>query len=124
MKLKKRNIIALCGFLILPTVWAQGNPKKGADIFAEECGDCHSASGKNKKGPSLIGLNGRHAASVAEYTGYSDAMKQSVITWTPEKIDAYIAQPKKVVSGGKMKYDGLNDAKARADVISYVLSLK
>jgi cytochrome c len=124
MKLKKRNIIALCGFLILPTVWAQENPKKGADIFAEECGDCHSASGKNKKGPSLIGLNGRHAASVAEYTGYSDAMKQSVITWTPEKIDAYIAQPKKVVSGGKMKYDGLNDAKARADVISYVLSLK
>lgn len=124
MKLKKISAIALCGLLILPTVWAQGNPKKGADTFAEECGDCHSASGKNKKGPSLMGLNGRQAGSLTDYAGYSDAMKQSGITWTPEKIDAYIAQPKKVVSGGKMKYDGLSDSKARADVIAYVLSLK
>ncbi len=124
MKSKKINIIALCGFLILPTVWAQGNPKKGAEIFAEECGDCHSASGKNKKGPSLIGLNGRQAGSLTDYAGYSDAMKQMGITWTAEKIDSYIAQPRKVVSGGKMKYDGLSDAKARADVISYILSLR
>lgn len=124
MTLKKQCAMVLCGLLMLPIAWAQGNPKKGADTFAEECGDCHSASGKNKKGPSLIGLKDRPAASVAEYTGYSDAMKQSGITWTPEKIDAYIAQPKKIVSGGKMKYDGLSDAKARADVISYVLSLK
>lgn len=124
MNLRNLSTIALCALFILPASWAQGNPKKGADTFAEECGDCHSASGKNKKGPSLIGLNGRLAGSVAEYSGYSDAMKQSGITWTPEKIDAYIAQPKKVVSGGKMKYDGLSDAKARADVIAYVLSLK
>jgi len=124
MNLKKLSAIACCGLFILSPSWAQGNPKKGADTFAEECGDCHSASGKNKKGPSLIGVNGRPAGSVAEYTGYSDAMKQSGLTWTPDKIDAYITQPKKLVSGGKMKYDGLSDAKARADVIAYVLSLK
>lgn len=124
MNFKKLSLIALCGLAILPAAWAQGNPKKGADTFAEECGDCHSASGKNKKGPSLIGLIGRQAGSVSEYSGYSDAMKQSGITWTPDKVDAYIAQPKKVIVGGKMKYDGLSDAKARADVISFILSLK
>ncbi|HJV92485.1 MAG TPA: c-type cytochrome [Azonexus sp.] len=105
--------------------WASGDPKKGADVFAEECGDCHSvAPGKNKKGPSLLGLNGRKAGSVVDFSGYSDAMKQSAIVWSPERIDAYIAQPRKVVAGGKMKYDGLPDAGARADVIAYLTSLK
>lgn len=104
---------------------AAGDAKRGADVFAEECGDCHSAvAGKNKKGPSLNGVNGRKAGSVADFTGYSEAMKQSGITWSAEKIDTYITAPKKVVAGGKMKYDGLAEAGARADVIAYLLSLK
>ena len=104
---------------------AEGNAKRGADTFAEECGDCHSAQpGKDKKGPTLTGVNGRKAGSVASFAGYSDAMKASGITWTPEKIDAYITAPKKVVPGGKMKYDGLGDAQGRADVIAFVLQLK
>lgn len=105
--------------------WAAGDAKKGVDVFAEECGDCHSvAPGKNKKGPSLLGLNGRKAGSVADFSGYSDTMKQSSIVWNPEKIDAYIYQPKKIVPAGKMKYDGLAEAGARADVIAYLMSLK
>ena len=104
---------------------AAGNPKKGADVFAEECGDCHSAKeGKSKKGPPLHGVVGRKAGSVADFPGYSEPMKQSGIVWTEERIDAYIAAPKKVVPGGKMKYDGLPDAASRADVIAYVMSLK
>lgn len=105
--------------------WAAGDARKGADVFAEECGDCHSAvAGKNKKGPSLNGVFNRKAGSLADFSGYSDAMKQSGIVWNPEKVDAYIAQPRKVVPGGKMKYDGLGDAAARADVIAYLMSLK
>lgn len=106
-------------------VLAAGDAKRGADVFAEECGDCHSTiPGKNKKGPNLIGVNGRKAGTVASFEGYSEAMKQSGITWSAEKIDAYITAPRKVVPGGKMKYDGLDDAGARADVIAFVLSLK
>lgn len=104
---------------------AGGNPAKGADHYAEECGDCHSVSpGKNKKGPSLFGVVGRQAASVADFSGYSDAMKQLGGAWSVERIDAYIAQPRKVVPGGKMKYDGLADAQARADIAAYLASLK
>lgn len=105
-------------------VLAAADVKKGADQFVEECGDCHSAKeGKAKKGPPLVGINGRKAGTVADFA-YSDAMLQSGISWTPEKMDAYIAQPRKVVPGGKMKYDGLADAAARANVIAYVTSLK
>lgn len=108
-----------------PAAAAGGDAKKGADTFAEECGDCHSvAPGKNKKGPTLFGVVGRPAGSVAGFADYSEAMKQSGTPWTVERIDAYLAQPRKVVPGGKMKYDGLPDAQARADVIAYLLTLK
>jgi cytochrome c len=103
---------------------AAGDPKKGADVFAGECGDCHSPKeGKAKKGPPLFGVVGRKAGEVADFA-YSDAMKQASWAWTADKIDAYITHPKKVVPGGKMKYDGLDDANARADVIAYIQSLK
>lgn len=123
---KQTFIFSLCllATLAAPS-WAGGDAKKGADVFAEECGDCHSTvAGKNKKGPSLNGIIGRKAGSIGDFSGYSDAMKQSGITWNAEKIDAYITQPKKVVAGGKMKYDGLPDAAARADVIAYLMSVK
>ena len=126
MKLRNLSLLALtlCA-AIASNAWASGDARKGADVFAEECGDCHSAiPGKNKKGPALAGVNGRKAGSVADYSGYSDAMKQAGWLWSAEKIDAYITQPRKVVAGGKMKYDGLGDAGARADVIAYLLSLK
>lgn len=104
---------------------AAGNPKKGADLFAEECGDCHSPqAGKNKKGPSLNGVVGRAAGSLGDFSGYSEAIRQAGFAWSPERIDAYIAQPRKVIAGGKMKYDGLPDGAARADVIAYLQSLK
>lgn len=104
---------------------AAGDTGKGADVFAEECGDCHSATpGKNKKGPSLNGVVGREAGSAAGFSGYSDAMKQAGYVWTPERLDAYIAQPRKALPGGRMKYDGLTDPRARADLMAYLSSLK
>ena len=105
---------------------AAGDAKRGADTFAEECGDCHSPiPGKDKKGPTLTGVFGRKAGSVPSFAnGYSEAMKGSGITWTPDRLDAYITAPKKVVPGGKMKYDGLGDAAARADVLAFIQSLK
>jgi cytochrome c len=95
----------------------------GASVFAQECAECHSMkAGKNKKGPSLFGVVGRQGASIADFS-YSDALKQAGLSWTPEQLDAYIAHPKKVVAGGKMKYDGLDDAAARADLIAYLASI-
>jgi len=125
MKRTKLLLAAPLALVLCSQVQAAGDAKHGADVFAEECGDCHSrVPGTDNKGPTLSAVNGRKAAAVTSFAGYSDAMKASGIVWTPEKIDAYIAAPKKLVPGGKMKYDGLPDAAARADVIAYVLQLK
>lgn len=117
--------LASASLLLLPLVGsgpalAAGDAASGADVFSSECADCHSFKpGKNKKGPSFAGLIGRTAGSVPG-AKYSASMKASKIVWTADQIDAYITHPKKVVPGGSMKYDGLDDAKARADVIAFL----
>lgn len=96
---------------------------RGAGVFDEECSECHSVTpGKNKKGPSLAGVVGRPAGSIADFN-YSDAMKASGITWSADRLGAYVTAPKKTVPGGKMKYDGLASDQARADLIAYLSTL-
>ena len=69
-----------------------GDAKRGMNTFTEECGVCHSPKqGKAKLGPPLFGVVGRAAAAAPDFT-YSDAMKRSGITWSPDKLDAYIAK--------------------------------
>jgi len=105
-------------------VHAAGGSKEGADAFATECAECHSLKeGKNKKGPSLFAVSGRKAGSIEDFK-YSSAMKASNIVWTADQLDSYLTLPKKAVPGGIMKYDGLPDAKARAEVIEYLSTIK
>lgn len=105
-----------------PRAHAAGDPGKGADVFDSQCAECHSIkSGRNKKGPSLFGVVGRKAGSIADFS-YSDAMKNSGITWTTDKLDDYITHPKKTVPGDKMKFDGLESAGERADLIQFLMT--
>jgi cytochrome c len=118
---------ALMGFLAVlssPGVQAAGDMSRGANVFSEECSECHSVqAGKNKKGPSLFSILGRKAGSIQDFY-YSPAMKDSGIVWTADKIEAYVAAPRKIVPGGKMKYDGLEDKAQQLDLIAYLSSLR
>ncbi len=97
---------------------------KGVDVFASECAECHSAKeGKNKKGPSLFAVLGRKAGSIADFK-YSDPMKDSGIVWNREKLQVYVTSPKRVVPGGKMKYDGLDNAAEMNELLDYLGTLK
>ena len=104
--------------------WAGGDAHRGEDVFAQECAECHSAKeGKNKKGPSLFAVVGRKAAGIADFV-YSEAIKQSGITRSVSALDAYLSAPRKAVPGGKMKFDGLADAKDREDLLAYLATLR
>jgi cytochrome c len=96
-----------------------GDPAQGKKVFAK-CQICHSLeAGKNKVGPSLHGVIGRASASEAEFN-YSDAMKNAHVNWTPETLDQYLTNPRRMVPGTKMVFPGLPKEKDRADVISYL----
>ena len=109
------------GMVCIGSSWAAGDVKLGSKVFSAECSECHTMKeGKNKKGPSIYGLVGRKAATLSDYD-YSGAIKSSGIVWTEEKLDAYITAPAKVVPGGKMKYEGLSNPKARQDLLAYLI---
>ena len=94
--------------------------ENGAKVFRSQCAECHSTQeGKNRTGPSLFGVVGRSAGTVAGYR-YSDAMKNSKLVWTDAELETYITDPRKVVPGCRMKYRGLKDSAERADVIAYL----
>lgn len=96
-----------------------GDATHGKAIFIQ-CQACHSRKeGENKIGPSLAGVVGRAAGSVAGFQ-YSDANKNSGITWSPEKLYQYLENPQRVVPGTKMTFVGLPKGQDRADVIAYL----
>lgn len=111
----------LLGTLAGPRPALAGDASPGQDVFRAECSECHSIrQGRNKKGPSLFGILGRHAGALPDYH-FSDALNRADWAWTPDKLQWYLSQPAKQANPGtKMKYDGLDDAEQRDDLISFL----
>jgi nitrite reductase (NO-forming) len=98
---------------------AEGDPAAGRQVF-RKCQACHALEpGKNLVGPSLAGIIGRKAASDANFA-YSPAMKQAGITWTPQTLDDYLADPQKAVPGNRMPFPGLKSEHDRKDVVAFL----
>lgn len=92
----------------------------GKRIFAR-CLSCHKVGpdAANGVGPELNGIIGRAAGSVAGYE-YSDAMKNSGITWDEAQLTAFLTDPKGHVEGTKMNFPGLKKPEDLANVIAYL----
>lgn len=101
------------------------NSDRGADLFETHCSDCHSVSAKivNRKGPSLYGVVGRKAGTVPG-AKYSAAMAGLGMVWNAQTLDTYLTDPKGPVPAGTMKFKGLPSAADRADLITYLATLK
>ncbi len=116
--------VALCTVTSFSRAAPPGDPDAGKQLFRSICSLCHdSAEGRNRVGPSLFGVVGRKTGSVPGYV-YSDANRNSGITWTVEVLDRYLIAPQVVVPGTKMGYPGMKDDQKRADLIAYLATLK
>ena len=105
-----------------PAATTAAADKKPA-AFAQ-CVSCHSVEpGMNGVGPTLAGVFGKKAGSVAGFA-YSEANKASGLTWDEATLDAYLTNPMKMVPGTKMTYAGMADAAKRKEVIDYLKKLK
>jgi len=124
MMMRLQTIATAAATLVLAAgmAHAQGDPKRGEKIF-ENCRACHAADGgANEVGPGLRGVFGRRAGERDDFR-YSPALKRSGITWTPQTMTDFVADPQKMVPGNRMPYDGLPDARDRADLITYMLQV-
>src|SRR6516225_8927247 len=80
-----------------------------------QCAPCHDIGekAKNKIGPILNGLAGRHSGTVPNFK-YSEANKNSGIVWDEAQFLDYIKDPKAKIPGTTMVFMGIkNEADAK-----------
>lgn len=90
---------------------------RGEQIYAR-CQGCHSLD-RHRTGPKHCGVIGRAAASEPGFT-YSPAMIDAKLTWTPETLDAFLAEPTVFLPGTAMTFAGVSDPEERADLIAFL----
>ena len=86
------------------------------------CKACHSLNkgGQNMIGPALYGFIGTKVGT-REGFEYSAVMRNADFVWTPEALDAWLAQPGRFLPGNRMTFAGVPDQKDRADLIAYLI---
>ena len=92
----------------------------GEKVFAK-CKICHQIgeNAKNAVGPVLNGVVGRRAGTYPDYH-YSDANKNSGITWDEATLKEYLRDPKAKIPGTKMVFPGLKSDEDITNVIAYL----
>jgi cytochrome c len=106
-----------------------------ADVLAQDvsageqsfrkCLPCHSVGedAKNKVGPVLNGLEGRKSGTIEGYN-YSEANKNSGITWSEAAFKEYITDPRAKIPGTKMVFAGIKNEKEKGDLWAYLNQFK
>jgi cytochrome c len=100
---------------------AQAQDAAAGEQSFKKCLPCHSIgpNAKNKVGPELNGLDGRKAGTAPGYS-YTEANKNSGITWNKENFLSYITDPRAKIPGTKMIFPGIKNEKERENLWAYV----
>ena len=116
----RRIVMSVATAVCLVNAASAQDPAEGEKVFAT-CKACHQIGegAKNAIGPELNGVVGRKAGSVAGYS-YSDANKNSGITWDESNLAEYLKDPKVKVPGTKMIFAGIKDEKKVQDLIAFL----
>src|SRR5690349_1444047 len=90
----KRTMLVLC-FAAATTVTAHAQDAANGEKAFAVCRPCHQVgeTAKNGVGPVLNGLFGRKSGSIEGYN-YTDANKNSGITWDDATFLEYIKDPR------------------------------
>src|SRR5215467_8480623 len=93
----------------------------GEQVFRRLCSPCHDigADAKVKLGPPLNGIDGRKAGTYEGFN-YSQANKNSGLTWHQQEFDKYIRAPMQEMPGTRMAFVGIKNDKDIGDLWAYL----
>jgi cytochrome c len=125
-----------CVFATATAALAQYNPfpgwsvleaeqAAGRQISSNHCAACHATKpgARAIHGPTLEGVLGRPAASVAEFP-YSDALKKSGIIWSEDNLRRWIADSARMVPNTLMPHVSISDPAEQIYLVAYLKTLK
>ena len=120
MKKLTLSVVAIVS-AIAATSAARAQDVAAGETSFKKCTPCHSIGdgAKNKVGPELNGIDGRHSGTAEGYS-YSDANKNSGITWNKDQFLEYIKDPKAKIPGTKMAFAGIKNEKEANDLWAYL----
>jgi cytochrome c len=118
-KLTLSALVIIASSAAVPAALAQ-DAAAGKTSF-NKCLACHAVGegAKNKVGPELNGINGRKSGTAPDYS-YTDANKNSGITWNEAEFKDYIKDPKAKIPGTKMAFAGIKNEKEASDLWAYL----
>ena len=119
-----RTGLLLSGLLASAAVSA-ADVNAGQALFRAQCALCHSAAPGDDgggQGPSLEHVLGRRAASSPGFQ-YTDALRDSGLTWDAATLERFLAAPASVVPGSAM-VTAVPAAQDRGNLIAYLEALE
>lgn len=107
---------------------AIGDIDRGERLFQQMCGDCHQVGEDARHGtdsdagPHLNNIFDRTVAQFEDFT-YSKGINRARadgMVWDIKHLDAYLTNPKVLVSGTNMDFKGMDDPEDRGDILAYL----
>jgi cytochrome c len=116
-----RRVVLAAIALAASTTAASAQDVAAGEQSFKKCLPCHSVGegAKNKVGPELNGLDGRKAGS-AEGFNYTEANKNSGLTWDESVFKDYIKDPRAKIPGTKMVFAGIKNEQEVNDLWAYL----
>jgi cytochrome c len=114
------TVIALLflALVVLPRISSAAQPTgEGKQLFEKRCTGCHSLE-RNKEGPSLGGVYGRHAGTALGFN-YSSALKSANFVWDEQRLDKWLTDTQSLVEDNNMDFH-VPKADERAEIIQYL----
>src|SRR3546814_6062324 len=101
---------------------AEGDPKRGAEVY-RACVSCHAIEpGLHLSGPSLAGVWGRQAGTAEGFGRYSLALKQAGFEWNSAALGGWLKSPQEMIPGNYMTFRGIEARKSGVEGKSGVSS--
>ena len=116
-------VVAAAAVFAMPAVASAQDAEAGAGVF-KKCAACHQIGPEAKNGlaPVLTCVDGRKAGTYEGFN-YSDAVKNSGITWDDAKLLSWMEDDDKVIPGNKMIFPAhVKDETDRQNLLAYIKS--